>query len=167
MSVPCNRWDAVIIEGNTKPMITISPNDQLKNKKDGDILDIEILNTGSVYDNKKMTGILAKNCNTPSYRPNYSEQTGYYTIVLNAPWFAYPEHNGEVKFDQQDIITEPKTEDTPIISTKENYNDKKEPVNKKKNCTRCALSGLGVLQIILISTVIITLILLVIFSPKK
>ena len=171
MTEPCMKWDVVKIKGYDRPMIYINPNEQLKNKKEGDIIDIEISNTDSVYDNKNLSGILVKNCNIPSYRPNYSEKTGYYTIVLNTSWVTYPKQLGEVTFSQKEVTPEIVTPEivTPEIDINEEYTI--EPLSKKndtpvqKKCTIC--SGMGILQIVLISIVIITLIFLIIFSSKK
>jgi hypothetical protein len=169
----CKRWDAVQIKDHIRPMIYISPNDQLKNKNEGDIIDLMITNSKSIYDNKKISGILVKNCNIPSYRPNYSEQSGYYTIVLNVPWITYPEQNGEVKFDHKDVIIDPIIGSKSVINAindadvKEGYKTSEKFTPKNKKCTRCTISGMVILQIILIVIVIVTVILLLIFSPKK
>jgi hypothetical protein len=60
----------------------------------------EIEGTGTVYDGKKIPGVVDKSCFVPNCRPNFFDKTGYYVITLHASWYGYPEPHklGSVSF---------------------------------------------------------------------
>ena len=95
------RWDGVIF-GNREyptPVIYIKPdNDLLEfSRTNNNALLINISGSGSVYDNKNITGVMAKSLNIPNCRPVFFKETGLYVIVLNSIWFGYPNCLGKCK----------------------------------------------------------------------
>jgi hypothetical protein len=79
------------------PMIYIKPHDALslefvEKKK---VFYVSMNNTGTIYDNKKFRGLITKSSLVPNYRPNFYDQTKYYSIVVFAPWYTYPKENNK------------------------------------------------------------------------
>ena len=90
------RWDPIVM-GNSVipvPVIYIKPDKELLafSQKNHDALLVEVSGTNTIYDGKKIAGILSKSRDVPvcNTRPNYFNQTGTYVIVLNAEWYGYP-----------------------------------------------------------------------------
>jgi hypothetical protein len=88
------RWDSVIINDSTipYPLIYIKPDKNfldfllLKNN----IIELSIHDTDSIYDNKKIIGLVRPSINTPNCRVNFFNKTGYYCVILFADWHTYP-----------------------------------------------------------------------------
>lgn len=99
-----NRWDVVLFgNSNTRvPMIYIKPDLTFINfiKENNSAVVCEISGTGTVYDGKKIPGMVYESSYIPSCRPNFFNKTGYYVITLWANWYGYPEPDkeGVVKF---------------------------------------------------------------------
>ena len=98
------RFDVVMFGNSiTKvPLIYIKPDLEFLEfaKKNHNVIECEINNTGTIYDGKKIPGMVYKSSNIPSRRDNFFNDTGLYVISLWANWYGYPEHssNGKVKF---------------------------------------------------------------------
>lgn len=98
------RFDVVMFRNSiTKvPLIYIKPDSEFLEfvKKNHNAVECEINNTGTIYDGKKIPGVVDKSSNVPSRRDNFFNDTGLYVVSLWADWYGYPEHssNGKVKF---------------------------------------------------------------------
>lgn len=98
------RWDVVMFNNSvTKvPMIYVKPDltflDFIRNNNYAVMC--EISGTGTIYDGKKIPGVVDKSCYVPNCRPNFYDKTGFYVITLVANWYGYPNDGnmGEVKF---------------------------------------------------------------------
>ncbi len=98
------RWDVVMF-GNSStrvPMIYIKPDlSFLKFVRENHFAVVcEISGTGTVYDGKKIPGIMDKSCYIPNGRPNFFDKNGYYVVTLWSNWYGYPVpgKEGLVKF---------------------------------------------------------------------
>ena len=124
------RWDSVLIGNNTFPfpMIYIKPDSEFlkKSEKIGNILKIQISDTGLNYDAKETVGVLNNSGYYPNYRPNFFNETGFYTITLSTNWIGYPLKNGKVlikNVDQTDKENLKKEEDLEKKITLDNYKE--------------------------------------------
>lgn len=92
------RWDVIMFNNNNKvPIIYIKPDisllEYLNNNQP--VVSLEISDTNTIYDGKKLTGLVNRSCcllnnNNYNCRPNYYEETGYYVITLVSGWYGYP-----------------------------------------------------------------------------
>jgi len=99
------RWDAVKPYNNPfpMPMIYFKPIES-KNVVDfaSFALDnnytaiINIKNSSSEYDNANIIGFINPSYSFPSYRPNFYNETGLWTVTLGASWIGYPKMNGTI-----------------------------------------------------------------------
>ncbi len=102
-SYQIKQWGSWIGKGNQTtplPIIYIKPNLELIQfcKKNGNNLNVFIDGTNSEYDKKAVSGVFTQSDKIPNYRPNFLEETGWYVIVLNAPFIIFPKmSNGFVK----------------------------------------------------------------------
>lgn len=94
------RWDPIIVEGNDfpYPTIYIKPDRDFENysKQNGGMFMIEIKGTGMDYDVAPAVGIVNPSAFFPTYRPNFFNKTGYWTITLMTNWIGYPEQRGKI-----------------------------------------------------------------------
>lgn len=136
------RWDAVIPEHNTfpMPMIYIKPLiasefDEYAKKNEYQIL-VEIKDTNSGYDGKKLVGVINPSDTFPSYRPNFYNKEGLWTITLFSEWKGYPLTLGNALIrgteGSDKIINTPSTFEgitrpfpTMLQNYTENYSEKK------------------------------------------
>lgn len=137
-SYKIHRWDAVL-SGNSndkRPMIYIKPDTSFVEfaKKNNFKIVCQISGTNLPYDGVKIVGMVNRSCDSPSCRPNFYNQTGYYVVTLLSDWYGYPTETkmGEVKFyglperilesifrDTNDMITERKNKKTNGLDKKE------------------------------------------------
>jgi hypothetical protein len=82
------------------PLIYIKPDLELLEfaRKNHHVVECEIINTGSIYDGKKIPGVIDMSSSVPSRRPNFFNDTGLYVVSLWSNWYGYPENGGKVKF---------------------------------------------------------------------
>lgn len=101
---PIERWDGILIGNNLHmvPVIYIKPDlALLEFAKVNDFAVLcEITGTNTVYDNRKIPGVVDKSCYLPNCRPNFCEKTGLYIVTLQSNWYGYPKmgSHGSVKF---------------------------------------------------------------------
>lgn len=98
------RWD-VILSGTSDmktPMIYIKPDLAFLefSKENNDMIMCKISGTNSIYDGKLIPGVVTKSSYIPNCRPNFFQETGYYTISLYCDWYGYPNPDtlGNVSF---------------------------------------------------------------------
>ena len=102
-SYPIARWD-VITQNNVtmKPIIYIVPDLPLIEflNTNNYMVTCQISGTNTIYDNRKIIGVVDKSCNIPNCRPNFCEKTGMYIVTLEANWYGYPNRDtlGQVVF---------------------------------------------------------------------
>jgi hypothetical protein len=124
------RFDAILNKGtsNTKfPAIYIKPDAEFLEfaKKNNYLIGCKIKNSGTVYDDKVLSGILN---NKLLDRPNFLNQSGLCVIMLLVKWKGYPEYGRtpsvtffEIKRqnDQESLQADTNYNETP--QTKTNY----------------------------------------------
>lgn len=93
------RWDSVIFGNNTDPVpiIYIKPDKFLLDfaKSNSNVLAVEIEDSYSIYDKRKIPGIWYKSSDIPNCRKNFFDKTGFYVLVLQSPWYGYPKYKGK------------------------------------------------------------------------
>lgn len=95
-SYPILRWDVISRDNVTmRPIIYIKPDLSFLEfvKANNNVIACEIQGTDTVYDSRKIIGIVDKSCNVPNCRPNFFNKTGLYVIILDIDWFSYPLYN--------------------------------------------------------------------------
>ncbi len=130
------RWDSVIYGNSTRPypMIYIKPDLAFLEFVKANNYKIKVLIKGTgqkSYDDYLIDGIVDSSASTPTCRPNYFNETGYYVITLLNPWAGYPPLNmfGTCKiYGENDKIDIKPNEDKNEEDKKE---DKKEEDKKE------------------------------------
>lgn len=124
------RFDAILNKGTsntTFPAIYIKPDAEFLEfaKKNNYLIGCKIKNSGTVYDDKVLSGILN---NKLLDRPNFLNQSGLCVIMLLVKWKGYPEYGRtpsvtffEIKRqnDQESLQAQTNYNETP--QTKTNY----------------------------------------------
>jgi hypothetical protein len=95
-----HRWDVVLF-GNSNdptPIVYIKADDDLLKfaKDNSDAFLVELHVAGSIYDKKSVVGIWAKSSEIPNCRAEFFKETELYVLVLQAPWYGYPDCLGDV-----------------------------------------------------------------------
>ena len=90
------RWDSFLYNKNISPIIYVKPDDTLLKfaKKNNNALLIRVSKSNSIYDGKKIAGILYKSSDITKCS-NFFNKTGLYVIVLESDWYGYPDFLGE------------------------------------------------------------------------
>ena len=90
------RWDSFLYNKNTSPIIYVKPDDTLLKfaKENNNALLIRVSKSNSIYDGKKITGVLYKSSDITKCS-NFFNKTGLYVIVLESDWYGYPDFLGE------------------------------------------------------------------------
>ena len=99
-----HRWDTVIFSHKKlnpipTPIIYIKCEENLikfANDNSNTLL-VKLNVPDTIYDNKRVIGIFGKSSEIPNCRPIFFENTQLYVIVLQAPWYGYPDYNGDVE----------------------------------------------------------------------
>lgn len=92
-----HRWDPIVYGNNIHPFPTIyiKPDKDFidfVNKNNSNVI-VKINGTDTIYDGKKMVGVVKASSSKPTCMPNYFNQTGFYTISLYAQWHGYPQND--------------------------------------------------------------------------
>jgi hypothetical protein len=169
-----HRWDAVQFSTIKKfAMIYITPDLAFLEFAHNNNYQViaQISGTQKIYDHRKMQGTVDKSGSVPNCRANYFEKTGYYVIILDAPWEGYPtlEHLGEVsfvglsvdKYNEKNIIP------TPAPTPNQNEIPQKPSKHTPKNHTD---KGMGGYEIAVVSSILVAALLTLIgiyFIRKK
>jgi hypothetical protein len=90
------RWDSFLYNKNTSPIIYVKPDDTLLKfaKENNNALLIRVSKSNSIYDGKKIAGVLYKSSDITKCS-NFFNKTGLYVIVLESNWYGYPDFLGE------------------------------------------------------------------------
>ena len=98
------RWDAVIFPGKginpiPTPIVYIKPDERLINfvNDNSNALLIKLNIPNSIYNDRKVIGMLYKSSEIPNCRPVFFEKTKLYVIALQAPWHGYPDFLGDIE----------------------------------------------------------------------
>ena len=122
------RWDPVIVGNNNEPfpMFYIKPEGDFAEyiKKNDYIFLVTVDETGMDYDKRSVKGIVSNTLHYPNYRPNFFNETGYYSVTLFTNWIGYPGNNGKVMLqgaiegpDKIEMVEQPKFEvPKPVVS---------------------------------------------------
>lgn len=160
-----HRWDSVIFANKgmnpiSTPIIYVKPDDELLKfaKDNSDALLVKLHTPGSIYDQKRVTGVWAKSSMIPNCRENYFEKTKLYVIVLQAPWHGYPDCLGECEIfgltggvPAKEINHVPLTKPDPVHHVKENFTGGK--------CRACSIPVAGIAGIVMAVLVLIAAVL--------
>jgi hypothetical protein len=137
------RWDAVMVgKSITKfPVIYVEPDTEFIEfiRSNNYAVICEINGTDTIYDGKKIPGVVDKSSNIPNCRPNYFEKTGYYVITLYGTWNGYPTPDKlgtvvfkgligkvtEVEYNEQKEKSKPSDEDEGEGECKKSLNSSK------------------------------------------
>lgn len=100
-----HRWDAVIFPGKginpiPTPIVYIKPDERLINfaNDNSNALHIKLNIPNSIYNDRKVIGMLYKSSEIPNCRPVFFEKTKLYVIALQAtPWYGYPDFLGYIE----------------------------------------------------------------------
>ena len=167
------RFDAILNKGTSKttfPAIYIKPDAEFLEfaKKNNYLIGCKIKNSGTVYDDKVLSGILN---NKLLDRPNFLNQSGLCVIMLLVKWKGYPEYGRtpsvtffEIKRqnDQESLQAETNYNETP--QTKTNYNETPQTkTNYVKNNSLQNNSTNNTLKIILPTITFLVFLLIVYF----
>lgn len=146
-------WNVVMFNNSTTkvPMIYVKPDVTFKEfvEKNSYAVVCEISGTGTIYDGKKIPGVVDKSCFVPNCRPNFCEKTGYYVVTLWANWYGYPDPKnlGQVKFFG---LEKPVNVEDNSEKSKKRKNFSVKPEKKKGMNKWCIISTLGILSLILL-----------------
>ena len=95
------RWDPVLTNNNNEPfpMVYIKPSPDFLNYmiENNYLFLLTLSDTESQYDEKQVLGMSDMSAFYPNYRPNFFNDTGYYTITLFCNWIGYPPKNGKIR----------------------------------------------------------------------
>ena len=86
------RWDVILENNHRVPIIYVKPDLGFVEftRKNNNVVVLEIKNTNTIYDNKKIVGKVNLSSSVPNCRPNFFAYTGYYVITLDSSWNGYP-----------------------------------------------------------------------------
>jgi hypothetical protein len=97
-----HRWDSVLFKDKginplPTPIIYVKPEPELVKfaKDNSNAFLVKLHAPGSIYDQKRVTGVWAKSSIIPNCRSHFFENTELYVIVLQAPWHGYPDCLGD------------------------------------------------------------------------
>ena len=88
------RWGSWLsgTDNTPLPIIYIKPDLEFLSfaKDNGYNVEVTIQGTDSIYDDKKVRGVVSTSATIPNCRPNFFAHTGWYVIVLDAPFVLDP-----------------------------------------------------------------------------
>jgi hypothetical protein len=107
-----HRWDSFLYNKDPVPIIYVKPDDALLKfaKENNNALLIRVSNSNSIYDGKKIAGVLYKSYEVTKCI-NFFNKTGLYVIVLESDWYGYPDSLGECDIFglEGDVVVDPNT----------------------------------------------------------
>jgi|LakMenEpi03Aug12_release.lakeMendotaPanAssembly.Ray.scaffolds.fasta_scaffold65934_4 hypothetical protein len=133
------RWDSFLYNKNISPIIYVKPDDTLLKfaKKNNNALLIRVSKSNSIYDGKKITGVLYKSSDITKCS-NFFNKTGLYVIVLESDWYGYPDFLGEcdifglegdVVVNENTLLPLPDQNTNSIDSSNSNLKSQKSSLN--------------------------------------
>ena len=88
------RWGSWLsgTDNTPLPIIYIKPDLEFLSfaKNNAYNVEVTIQGTDSIYDDKKVRGVVSTSGTIPNCRPNFFSETGWYVIVLDAPFIMDP-----------------------------------------------------------------------------
>ena len=167
-SYKIQRWDAVMFGSSiTKsPMIYIKPDLPFLNfiKQNNYVVLAQIKDSNTIYDGKNIPGVVYRSCQIPNCRPNYFDETGFYTITLSANWHGYPNQDtlGYVSFqglndnnNQKEQKEHKKEQPTPKL-----------PIEHFAQLNNNTKKGMNLLHIFIICGVLLVFLMIILIFRK-
>ena len=158
------RWDSFLYSKDPVPIIYVKPDDALLKfaKENNNALLIRVSNSNSIYDGKKITGVLYKSYEVTKCI-NFFNKTGLYIIVLESDWYGYPDSLGECDIFglEGDVVVDPNTllpVTVPVQPTE---------TSKSLKSLKSEKSDVNAGIIILVCVIIVILIILIMSYIKK
>ena len=168
------RWDAMSTNNNKFPVIYVSPDETLlgASAANNSVLMCKIENTGSIYDDKSIAGVIISSGSFPNQRPNFFKSTGLYAVQLVSDWHGYPPNEGIVRFSGLNEIPESDDKDNtpdsiPTPEPKPEPTPPKPEEKEKEKEPDTSENSLSTSQIIIILAAIILVIIMVIAFTRK
>ena len=155
------RFDVILNGGNNNtklPIIYIKPDSEFLEfaKKNNYIVGCKIKNSGKIYDDKVVVGLLNTNF---LKRPNFFNQTGLCVLTLLTQWNGYPEYGLEPSVTffgvNEENINETFSDTKNIDKPQHSLKQKKSQFSKKE-----------IIKIIS-PTLVLLVFLLIVYSLKK
>lgn len=128
MSYKIHSWNGFLPGNKPYPYLLIQPDYKLLKLMElqSSKVSVKISNTNSSYDNLVLFADVQTSRVIPNFRPNFYNQTGLYTIVLDMPWQGYPPNNGVVeildfvKYDPKEFEQKKEPQQPVEINREEN-----------------------------------------------
>lgn len=120
MSYKIHSWNGFLPKNKAYPYVYILPDPKLDTLLNtyGNRISVHIKGTNSSYDNLILFAKVETSETVPSYRPNFLQQTHFYSVVLEMPWNGYPPQNGQLEI--LDFAKYNISEDSGTITSSEN-----------------------------------------------
>jgi hypothetical protein len=155
------RWDAVIPPKNTfpYPMVYIKPDENFQKyiEENNYLFKLDISDTGMDYDQKSVVGMVFNSGVFPNLRPNFFNDTGYYSIVLFTNWIGYPSTNGKIILQGTkgpDSIGEVKEPEFVVPKPIEFFNNEKVEQKENKTLSMSQIGWIVILILVLFSVLL-------------
>lgn len=159
------RWDPVIPKGKNDepyPMVYIKPSEDFFDymKENNFLFLVTITDTESRYDGKQILAMSDLSAYFPNYRPNFFNDTGYYTLLLFSNWLGYPKINGNVFIQglkgPDSIVPETKPYTAPVPLE---WYQPRPPIRKEEDSENSfSFYGLGSILFAIIAIIVVMVI---------
>jgi hypothetical protein len=159
------RWDSFLYNKNISPIIYVKPDDTLLKfaKENNNTLLIRVSKSNSIYDGKKIAGVLYKSSDIT--KCNFFNKTGLYVIVLESDWYGYPDFLGECDIFglKGDVVVDENTL-LPLPDQNTNFIDSS---NSKLKSQKSSPIQMNTNYIVLVVCVAIVILLIFLYNIKK
>jgi hypothetical protein len=160
------RWDSFLYNKNISPIIYVKPDDTLLKfaKENNNTLLIRVSKSNSIYDGKKIAGVLYKSSDITKCN-NFFNKTGLYVIVLESDWYGYPDFLGECDIFglKGDVVVDENTL-LPLPDQNTNFIDSS---NSKLKSQKSSPIQMNTNYIVLVVCVAIVILLIFLYNIKK
>ena len=160
------RWDSFLYNKNISPIIYVKPDDTLLKfaKENNNTLLIRVSKSNSIYDGKKIAGVLYKSSDITKCS-NFFNKTGLYVIVLESDWYGYPDFLGECDIFglEGDVVVDENTL-LPLPDQNTNFIDSS---NSKLKSQKSSPIQMNTNYIVLVVCVAIVILLIFLYNIKK
>jgi hypothetical protein len=160
------RWDSFLYNKNISPIIYVKPDDTLLKfaKENNNTLLIRVSKSNSIYDGKKIAGVLYKSSDITKCN-NFFNKTGLYVIVLESDWYGYPDFLGECDiFGLKGDVAVDENTLLPLPDQNTNFIDSS---NSKLKSQKSSPIQMNTNYIVLVVCVAIVILLIFLYNIKK